>query len=134
MQPKTVLLVEDNEDNRIVYATVLKHFGYRVLEARDGQEGVRLAREEHPDIVLMDISIPLLDGWHATAQLKASPETASIPVVALTAHALPEDREKAYAVGCDGYLAKPCEPSRVLSEVRRLAGPSDRLGAVRAGD
>ncbi len=130
MQPRTVLLVEDNEDNRIVYATVLEHFGFRVLEARDGAEGVRMAHEEHPDIVLMDISIPVLDGWRATAQLKASPETSSIPIVALTAHALPEDREKARAVGCDAYLAKPCEPSRVLSVVRRLTDPR---GAISAG-
>ncbi len=117
---KTVLLVEDNEDNRIVYATVLEHFGYRVLEARDGEEGVRMARVEHPDVVLMDISIPIIDGWSATSMLKADPGTTAIPVIALTAHALPEDREKSAAVGCDGYLAKPCEPSRVVAEVRRV--------------
>jgi CheY-like chemotaxis protein len=119
---KTVLLVEDNEDNRIVYATVLEHFGYRVLEARDGEEGVRVARAEHPDLVLMDISIPVIDGWRATTILKGDPTTNRIPVIALTAHALPEDREKSRSVGCDSYLAKPCEPSRVLAEVRRVLG------------
>ncbi len=82
---KTVLLVEDNEDNRIVYATVLEHFGYRVLEATDGAEGVRLAREQRPDVVLMDISIPVIDGWQATSMLKEDPRTNAIPVIALTA-------------------------------------------------
>jgi CheY-like chemotaxis protein len=118
----TVLLVEDNEDNRIVYATVLEHFGFHVLQACNGEDGVRLAQEARPDVVLMDISIPIIDGWSATSLIKADPRTAEIPVIALTAHALPEDREKSLAVGCDGYLAKPCEPSRVLSEVRRLLG------------
>lgn len=120
MKPKSVLLVEDNEDNRIVYATVLEHYGYSVIQARNGAEGVSLARERRPDVVLMDISIPLIDGWSATAILKADPATTRIPVIALTAHALPEDRERSKAAGCDGYLAKPCEPSRVLAEVRRV--------------
>ncbi|HET9982132.1 MAG TPA: response regulator [Longimicrobiales bacterium] len=123
MKPKTILLVEDNEDNRIVYATVLQHYGYAIIEARNGEEGVRLARERRPDAVLMDISIPIIDGWRATAMLKEDPATMRIPVIALTAHALPEDREKSKAVGCDGYLAKPCEPSKVLAEVRRLTEP-----------
>jgi CheY-like chemotaxis protein len=124
VKPKSILLVEDNEDNRIVYATVLQHYGYSVIEARNGEEGVRLAREQRPDVVLMDISIPIIDGWRATAMLKEDPATRRIPVIALTAHALPEDREKSKAVGCDGYLAKPCEPSKVLAEVRRLTEPS----------
>lgn len=122
MNSKTVLLVEDNEDNRIVYATVLEHFGYHVIEAKDGAEGVRMTREQRPDIVLMDISIPIMDGWQATATLKEDPSTNGIPIIALTAHALPEDREKSASVGCDGYLAKPCEPSRVLAEVNRVLG------------
>ena len=122
MSVQTVLLVEDNEDNRIVYATVLEHFGYHVIEAKDGAEGIRLTRQEQPDIVLMDISIPVIDGWRATTLLKQDPTTTGIPIIALTAHALPEDRERSMAVGCDGYLAKPCEPSRVVAEVRRLLG------------
>jgi two-component system cell cycle response regulator DivK len=119
---KTVLLVEDNEDNRIVYATVLEHYGYRVVEAMDGASGVRMAREMHPDVVLMDISIPVMDGWRATSLLKRDPDTTGIPVIALTAHALPEDRERSASVGCDGYLPKPCEPSRVVAEVKRVLG------------
>lgn len=120
---KTILLVEDNEDNRSIYRTVLEHFGYGVLEAPDGEEGVRIARESVPDLILMDISIPLLDGWEATKLLKAEDGTSGIPIIALTAHALATDRTKAKEVGCDGYLAKPVEPRKVLEEVQRLVGP-----------
>jgi len=122
---KTILLVEDNEDNRSIYRTVLEHFGYAVLEAPDGEEGVRIARESIPDLILMDISIPLLDGWEATKLLKAEEGTSGIPIIALTAHALATDRIKAKEVGCDGYLAKPVEPRKVLEEVKRLVGPPE---------
>lgn len=117
---RTVLIVEDNEDNRIVYSTILRHHGFRVSEALDGEEGISKAREELPDIILMDISIPVIDGWEVTQTLKRDELTRHIPVVALTAHAMPGDRERAIAVGCDGYLAKPCEPRAVLAEVNRL--------------
>ena len=119
---KTVLLIEDNEDNRTVYRTILEHFGYQVVEARNGEDGIRMAREAHPDLILMDISIPVIDGWEATKILKADPTTAGIPIIALTAHALATDRAKAAEVGCDGYLAKPCEPRRVVAEVERFIG------------
>ncbi len=122
MTPKTVLIVEDNEDNRIVYATILQHRGYHVLEARNGEEGIRMARESHPDLILMDISVPLIDGWKATEILKGDDATSGIPVIALTAHALAEDRETAKSVGCDGYLAKPCEPRTVVAEVEKFIG------------
>ncbi|HEX8906690.1 MAG TPA: response regulator, partial [Longimicrobiaceae bacterium] len=112
----------DHEDNRIVYRTMLEHFGYTVILAGDGGEGVRMARESLPDLILMDVSIPVMDGWEATRTLKADPATARIPIVALTAHALLTDRERAREVGCDGYLAKPVEPRRVLEEVRRFLG------------
>lgn len=118
----TVLIVEDNEDNRIIYRTFLEHHGYVVLEASDGEAGVQSVREHRPDIVLMDISMPVLDGYEATRILKADPATASIPVVALTAHAMAEDRRLAAEAGCDSYLAKPAEPRRVLAEVQRLLG------------
>lgn len=113
----TILLVEDNEDNRIVYSTILEFAGHRVIEAQDGEAGVALARSEHPDLILMDVSIPLIDGWEATRILKADPETRDIPIIALTAHALEEDRAKAREVGCDGYIAKPAEPRVVLAQV-----------------
>ena len=120
---KTVLLVEDNEDNLVVYRTILEHVGYEVLEARDGEEGVNRARRDKPDLILMDISIPKLDGWAATRRLKADAATREIPIIALTAHALDEDRQRAIEVGCDGYLAKPIEPRRVVQEVERFVGP-----------
>jgi two-component system, cell cycle response regulator DivK len=119
---KRVLLVEDNEDNRTVYRTILEHFGYGVIEARNGEDGVRIAREEHPDLILMDISIPVIDGWEATKILKGDDKTRNIPIIALTAHALATDRAKASEVGCDGYLAKPCEPRRVVAEVEKFIG------------
>jgi two-component system cell cycle response regulator DivK len=119
---KTVLLVEDNEDNRIVYSTILQHFGYVVMEALNGEEGIAKARADHPDLILMDISIPVIDGWEATQVLKRDPETRGIPIIALTAHALASDREKAMEVGCDSYLAKPCEPKAVVSEVEKFIG------------
>lgn len=116
----TILIVEDNEDNRIVYSTMLRHFGFTVEEAENGAEGIHKARTKHPDLILMDIAIPLVDGWEAVQRLKKDPTTADIPIVALTAHAMPADREKAIQVGCDGYLAKPCEPRAVVEEVRRI--------------
>jgi CheY-like chemotaxis protein len=122
---KRVLLVEDNEDNRIVYSTILRHFGYHVSEALNGEEGIAKARAERPDLILMDISIPIIDGWEATQVLKHDPATKNIPIIALTAHALASDREKAMEVGCDGYLAKPCEPRAVVAEVQRFLGRSD---------
>jgi CheY-like chemotaxis protein len=122
---KTVLLVEDNEDNRIVYSTILQHFGYRVMEAFNGEEGIAKARTEQPDLILMDISIQVIDGWEATQVLKRDPTTRRIPIIALTAHALASDREKAMEVGCDSYLAKPCEPKTVVSEVERFIGRGD---------
>src|SRR5256886_7910890 len=128
---KMVLLVEDNEDNWIVYSTILKHFGYEVTEALNGEEGIAKARSEHPDLILMDISIPIIDGWEATQVLKHDPSTKQIPIIALTAHALASDREKAMEVGCDGYLAKPCEPRAVVAEVQRFLGKDN---GRRAGD
>ncbi|HEY4219025.1 MAG TPA: response regulator [Gemmatimonadaceae bacterium] len=121
---KTVLLVEDNEDNLVIYSTILTHAGYPVLEARDGQAGIDSARKNHPAIILMDVSIPLIDGWEATRQLKADPDTASIPIIALTAHALAADQQKAVDAGCDGYIAKPAEPRVVLAAVRERIGPA----------
>lgn len=119
---KTVLLVEDNEDNRIVYATMLEHFGFDVVEAGNGEDALAMARTGKPDIILMDISIPGIDGWTATERLREDPDTRAIPVIAVTAHALPEHRDRAEALGCEGYLTKPCAPRRLLEEVRRIIG------------
>lgn len=119
---KTVLLVEDNEDNRIVYATMLEHYGYEVVETANGEDAVRIATEQLPDLILMDISIPGIDGWTATERLREDERTRDIPVVAVTAHALPEHRARAESLQCEGYLTKPCEPRRLLEEVQRLIG------------
>ena len=120
-----LLLVEDNEDNRTIYSTVLRYLGYQVIEAVDGLQAVALARSEHPDLILMDISIPGMDGWEATRVLRQDPATQEIPIIALTAHALPDDRKRATEVGFTSYLAKPIEPNAVVAEVRRLLGGSD---------
>jgi len=120
-----LLLVEDNEDNRTIYSTVLRYLGYEVIEAVDGLQAVALARSEHPDLILMDISIPGMDGWEATRVLRQDPATREIPIIALTAHALPDDRKRATEVGFTSYLAKPIEPNAVVAEVRRLLGGND---------
>jgi CheY-like chemotaxis protein len=117
-----LLLVEDNEDNRIIYSTVLRHVGYEVVEAHDGQQAIDLARSVRPDLILMDISIPRIDGWEATKILRNDPETREIPIIALTAHALADDRERATAIGFTAYLAKPVEPRAVVAEVKRWIG------------
>ena len=120
---KTVLIVEDNEDNRLIYSEYLAHVGYRILEAANGIDGVAIVRRERPDLVLMDISMPQMDGLTATRRLKADPEVSAIPILALTAHAMPADRELARNAGCDGYLAKPIIPRDVHSEIERWIGP-----------
>ena len=133
MQPsppvrQTLLLVEDNEDNRIIYSTVLRHLGYEVVEAMDGLQAVALARSRLPDLILMDISIPEMDGWEATRVLRADETTKHIPIIALTAHALPDDRERATSVGFTAYLAKPIEPRAVVAEVQRWIGKGSSAG------
>jgi len=114
-----ILLVEDNDDNLNVYRTILEYVGFDVVEARDGEAGITEARSRRPDLILMDISIPKIDGFEATRILKADPTTRGIPIIALTAHALDEDRRLARTCGCDGFLAKPITPRLVVSEVRR---------------
>ena len=117
--PGAILLVEDNEDNRAVYTTILRYYGFEVIEAPSAEEGIEVARQVLPALILMDIGLPGIDGWEATRRLKSDPATAHIPIVALTAHALAEHRAMSFAAGCDGYLAKPIEPRDVLAEVRR---------------
>ena len=123
---KTILLVEDNEDNRIIYSTVLRHVGYDVIEAEDGVQAVALAKSAKPDLILMDISIPHMDGWEATKILRQDPATSATPIIALTAHALPDDRERAAQVGFTAYLAKPVEPRAVVQEVKRWLGNGEK--------
>lgn len=115
-----VLIVEDNEMNRDMLSRRLKRKGFDISIAVDGQEGVDKAREIHPDIILMDMSLPKIDGWQATRLIKSNPDTKRIPVVALTAHAMPEDREKALDAGCDDYDTKPVELPRLLEKIQIL--------------
>ena len=117
-----LLLVEDNEENRDGLSRHLRRKGFEVLVAVDGQQGVEAARTGAPDLILMDMSLPVLDGWEATRQLKAAPETRHIPVIALTAHAMAGDREKALQAGCDEYDTKPVEFVRLLGKIQALLG------------
>jgi len=112
-----ILLVEDNEMNRDMLSRRLEKRGHTVAIAVDGKEGLEKARADRPDIVLMDMSLPIIDGWEATRQLKADPNTKSIPVIALTAHAMTSDRDKALAAGCDDFDTKPVELPRLLGKI-----------------
>ena len=119
MMPK-ILLVEDNEMNRDMLSRRLARRSFSVIIAVDGQQGVELAQSEKPDLILMDMSLPILDGWSATRAIKDNPVTANIPVIALTAHAMSGDRKKALAAGCDDYDTKPVELTRLLEKMSAL--------------
>ena len=118
--PTTILLVEDNEMNRDMLSRRLERAGYRVILAVDGPRGIAAARMEAPDLVLMDMSLPEIDGWEATRHLKQDPATRGIPVIALTAHAMVSDREKALQAGCDDYDTKPVDFARLLQKMTSI--------------
>lgn len=117
-----ILLVEDNEMNRDMLSRRLARKGFDVVLALDGAQGVAMAKSETPDLILMDMSLPVMTGWDATRNLKASAETASIPVIALTAHAMAADRDQAMQAGCDDYDTKPIELSRLMEKIESLLG------------
>jgi CheY-like chemotaxis protein len=117
-----ILLVEDNEMNRDMLSRRLARKGYEVLIALDGAQGVEMARGYVPDLVLMDMSLPVLDGWEATRQLKADGQTRAIPIIALTAHAMPDDETRALDAGCDDYDTKPIDLPRLLGKIEALLG------------
>ena len=119
-----LLLVEDNEMNRDMLSRRLMRKGYEVVLAEDAEQGLALARSARPELVLMDLSLPGIDGWEATRRLKADPATAAIPVIALTAHAMASDRETALAAGCDDFDTKPIELERLLAKIQALTGPT----------
>ncbi len=115
-----ILLVEDNEMNSDMLSRRLERKGYEVVIAVDGEKGIAMAQSEKPHLILMDLSLPVVNGWDATRQLKDAPETRSIPVIALSAHAMASDRQKALEAGCDDYDSKPIEFSRLLEKMQKL--------------
>lgn len=115
-----ILVIEDQPDNRTILRDLLTAAGFTVLEAEDGEAGVAKALAEHPDLILMDIQMPLVDGYEATRRIKAQPAMAAVPIIAVTSYALAGDETKTKAAGCDGYIAKPFSPRALLAEVRRF--------------
>ena len=119
---KSMLVVEDTEDNRQILRDLLGAAGYTLIEAHDGAEGVAKAIEHRPDLILMDIQMPVMDGYEAARRIKADPALRAIPIVAVTSYALSGDEQKARAAGCDSYIAKPYSPRQMLAKVRELIG------------
>lgn len=115
-----ILMIEDNSDNRFIFRAILEHHGHVVVEAGDGQTGVAAARRHLPDLILLDIGMPIMDGWEAVRRLKADPLTSATPVIAVTAHALRSDEERAREVGFDEFVRKPVEPKRVAEVVAEV--------------
>ncbi len=128
-----LLLVEDNLDSCEALARHLRRKGYEVLQAADGHQGLELARTQAPDLILLDMSLPVLDGWAAARELKASPQTRAIPVVAVTAHAMSGDRQRALEAGCDDYADKPLELPVLLSKIESLLSGNSPPGGRREG-
>ena len=120
-----ILLVEDDEVNRDMLSRRLERRGYQVLLAVDGEQAIAIAGAQAPDLILMDLSLPVIDGWEATRQLKGAAETRAIPVIALTAHAMVSDREKSMAAGCDEYDTKPIDLTRLLEKMEKILGKTD---------
>ena len=128
LMPK-ILLVEDNEMNRDMLSRRLERKGYAVIMAADGAAGVAMATQTRPDLILMDMSLPVIDGWEATRRLKADAATAAIPIIALTAHAMSEDRDRALAAGCNDYDTKPVELPRLLAKIEALLAPASQAAS-----
>jgi two-component system cell cycle response regulator DivK len=120
---KRILVVEDDADNRGLLVKALTPEGYEILEATDGRSAIARARSEHPDLIIMDLALPGIDGWEASRRLKSNPRSADIPIIALTAFAMPGDEERALGAGCDAYLSKPCRPQTIREVVRRFLEP-----------
>jgi two-component system cell cycle response regulator DivK len=117
---KRILVIEDIEDNRQIIRDLLTSFDYELIEATDGAEGVAMAQSQHPDLILMDIQLPVMDGYEATRQIRAITELAQIPIIAVTSYALSGDETKSREAGCDGYIAKPFSPRQLLAKIREF--------------
>ena len=120
MSRSRILVVEDNPDNRILISHILDALDYAVIEAIDGEQGIEQAIAEHPDLILMDLSLPHMDGWTAAGTIKANPDLVSIPIIALTAHAMVGDKEKALAAGCDDYISKPIDLHELQTKLAKF--------------
>lgn len=132
MTQPLILVIEDNEDNAIICRTMLEHSGMGVICSSDGAEGLRLARKVSPDLVILDLSLPRLSGWEVADALRSDPSTARVPILIWSANATRGDRDRAMALGCDGYVSKPCGPLLVLREVQRLLDETANAGADEA--
>ena len=117
---KRILVIEDTEDNRVILSDLLSSAGYELIEAMDGLEGVATAEREQPDLILMDIQLPVIDGYEATRRIRAIPALAKVPIIAVTSYALSGDEAKTREAGCDGYVAKPFSPRQLLAKVREF--------------
>ena len=117
---KRILVIEDTEDNRQIIRDLLTSFDYELIEAADGAEGVTMAQSHHPDLILMDIQLPVMDGYEATRRIRAIPELARVPIIAVTSYALSGDEAKTREAGCDSYVAKPFSPRQLLAKVREF--------------
>jgi CheY-like chemotaxis protein len=122
MSNRRILLIEDNQDNMTLIADVLKSLNYAVIQATNGEQGVEIATSERPDLILMDLSLPQMDGWTATRHIKSNPELTRIPIIALTAHAMIGDRERALQAGCDDYLTKPINLRELATKLAQYMG------------
>jgi len=120
MNNNRILVVEDNRDNMTLITDILESLNYNIITAYDGQQGVKLAQSEHPNLILMDLSLPLMDGWTATREIKKNANLKNIPIIALTAHAMSGDRERAIEAGCDDYVSKPINVSDLLVKITTL--------------
>jgi two-component system, cell cycle response regulator DivK len=117
---KRILVIEDTEDNRQIIRDLLTSFDYELVEAVDGAEGVAMAKDHHPDLILMDIQLPVMDGYEATRRIRAIPQLARVPIIAVTSYALSGDEAKTREAGCDGYVAKPFSPRQLLAKIREF--------------
>lgn len=133
VRPPVVLIVDDFSDNREMYGEYLEHVGFRVLECGDGQTAVDIARQEMPAAIVMDLSLPVLDGWEATRILKNDAATQQIVIVVLTGHAEPASRKRALDVGCDEFMTKPCLPADVADKIKKLLTDGSSRGRGRSG-
>jgi CheY-like chemotaxis protein len=132
MQKKRILIVEDNADTVEVYSYALRYLGYDAITARNGSDAVNLARSEVPDVILMDVMLPKIDGFEATSQIRSDPITGSIPIIAVTAMARPRDRDKCLEAGCDEYIAKPFAYKDLANAIKKvLSKPADNAGTIK---